>query len=326
MPIYKAQKTQSRSFTGGDFSTLVESGDKAINENRDKEALQYYLQAQKQEPDNPDIKRKLGKAYHKLKNYKEAESNFKLYLDKKPDNAEVWIELGEAQRQQGRYTSAIRSFETALKFDSNNDLAKRSILEAKNNALSGLSAQKAYNEKQTYAKDNLQQALQMAVDYLSPEFMSDLSDVEIKFGETASMGGTANIAQYENSKKTITVSNEYRYASPVVIAAYLVHESIHAKDKDAYTSIREEQDAYTMATKFWIKNSNGVKDPEMDYAAALYQKSPDALNQRVEEIYLLRDPSIAKTSPNHPPQKKRFFHMSHSEAASQPIKTYNVIA
>ena len=323
---YKTRKQTQLNFKGGNSRSLIDAGDKALNENRDKEALSYYLQAQNQNPQNVDINKKLGKAYHKLRDYKTAETNFKLYLNENSDDAEGWIDLGESQRQQGKYNYAISSFETALKLDPNNDLARRSILEAKNNALSARSPQKAYEERQKYAKKNLQEAMQMAVNYMTPEFMADISDVEIKFGQTASMSGTANIAQYENGKKTITVSDTYKYASPVVIAAYLVHESVHAKDKDAYTSVREEQDAYAKATEFWIKNSNGVKDPEMDYAAQLYKQSPDTLSKRVEEIYIMRDPSISKTSPNHPPHKRRFMDIYKKETASQPIKTYNVIA
>ena len=324
-PILRTRKQTPLKFTGGNIRSLIESGDRALNENRDKDALSFYLQAQKQEPENAIINKKIAKAYHKLKDYKSAETNFQIYLKDNSGDAETWIDLGESQRQQGKYKNAIRSFETAQRLDPNNDLARRSILEAKNNELSIISTQKAYEEKQKYANKNLQEAMQMTISYMTPEFMSDISDVEIKFGQTASMGGTANIAQYENSKKTITVSEKYKYASPVVIAAYLVHESVHAKDKDAYTSVREEQDAYAKATEFWIKNSNGIKDPEMDYAAQLYNQSPEKLSKRVEEIYIMRDPSIAKTSPNHPPTKRKFFN-SETDAASQPIKTYNVIA
>ena len=319
-------KAVSNSF-GANTNAILQSGDKALNENRANEALKSYLEAQKQEPNNTNINKKLAKAYHKLKDYKSAEQNFKIYLEKNPNDSEVWIDLGETQRQKGDYTNAISSFETALSLDNKNDLAKRSIMEAKNNALSVFSPQRAYEEKQKYAKKNLQEALQLTVNYMSHAFMKDLSDVQIKFGETASMGGTSNIAQYENRIKTITVSNAYKYASPVVIAAYIVHELVHAKDKDPYTSVREEQDAYQKATKFWIEHADEVEDPEMDYAAALYLQSPDTLNKRVEEIYVMRDPSIAKTSPNHPPQHRNFFHHANqTDAASQPIRSYNVIA
>lgn len=321
--IRKIQPT----FSAGNIEQLIETGDKALNENKGEEALQTYKKALSIAPDNVNINRKLAKAYHKIKDYKSAEENIKIYLEKNKEDADAWIELGEIQRQKGEYSNSVKSFETALSLDNSNDLAKRSILETQNNFTSIFSPQKAYTEKQEYAQKNLQEAIRMAVDFMSIDYMKDLADVEIKFGQTASMGGTSNIAQYENAIKTITISNEYQYAAPQVIAAYLVHESVHAKDKDAYTSIREEQDAYAIATKFWIENSNGVKDPEMDYAADLYKQSPETLSKRVEEIYVLRDPSIAKTSPNHPPQqKKSFFFHQPKKAASQSIKAYDIIA
>lgn len=318
-------KTVSRSFKGEDASEIILNGDNALNENRLQDALSAYKKALDMDSSNTNINRKLGRTYHKLKDYKSAEENFQIYTQANNQDCEAWIELGEAQRQQGRYTDAKKSFETAVELDKNNDLAKRSLLETENNILSCTAPQKAYEESYNYAQENLQKALSMAVKYLTPEFMRDLADIQIKFGKTASMSGTNNIAQYENGIKAITVSDKYKYASPVVIAAYLVHESIHAKDKDPYTSVREEQDAYQIATKFWIKNSKGIKDPEMDYAAGLYKQSPSALSKRVEEIYVLRDPDIAKTSPNHPPDKKHF-NLKKSKAANQPIKTYDAIA
>ena len=323
---FAANRPKVNSFSGADVVNILSQGDKALNENRIEEALKYYQEALKIAPDNTDINRKLGKTYHKLKNYDLAEENFKIYLKANEKDAEVWIELGESQRQKASYREAKNSFETALSIEPSNDLARRSILETENNILSCFSPQRAYEEKQEYAQNNLKEALRMAVEYMTPNYMQDLANVEIKYGQTASMGGTSNIAQYEDSIKTITISNAYQYASPQVIAAYLVHESVHAKDADPYTSVREEQDAYEIATKFWIKYSNGINDPEMDYAADLYKKSPTQLRDRVEEIYVLRDPSIAKTSPNHPPEKKKFFNFSKQNAATQSIKRYDIIA
>ena len=314
-------------FKGNNSSDLTKQGDKALNENKHQEAIDCYQKILADNPDDKTIYKKLAKAQFGLKDYGNAEKNFKVYLENKPEDSDVIIELGETQRQMGHYKDALNSFEKAKNLDKTNDLAKRSILETKNNMLAVYSPEKAKKEKAEYAEKNLQEAMKMTVNYMTPSYMKELQDVKIQFGETASMGGTGNIAQYENGKKAITVSNSYIYASPQVIAAYLSHESVHAHDKDPYTSITEEQDAYEIATKFWIKNSNGVSDPEMDYAADLYKKSPETLKTRVKEIYTLRDPQIAETSPNHPPDK--FFHWGKSDKnnhASQSIKNYDVIA
>ncbi len=330
-PTYKAnayslQNPSKSAFKGSDISDLLSNGDKALNENRFNDALKSYKQANQLEPANNSLYRKLGKTYFHLKDYKNSEMSYRTYLENEPEDTEAWIELGEVHRLSGYYQKAVECFEQASKLDSSNDLAKRSLLETKNNMLSIYFPQQAEAEKRKYAEKNLKTALDMTVGYMTPEYMKDLENVVVKFGETASMGGTPNIAQYENYKKTITVSDSYIYASPQVIAAYLTHESVHAKDGDPYTSVCEEQDAYEIATRFWINYSKGIKDPEMDYAAGLYKQSPETLRSRVAEIYTLRDPSISKTSPNHPPDK--FFHFSKSKnhQASQAIKTYDVIA
>ena len=327
--IYKKQTVQTapaKNFCGTDVSDILAKGDKALNENKFNEALQSYTRANQLDPENNKIYKKLGKTYYHLKDYKTAEMHYKTYLETEPNDAETWIDLGQAQRQSGYYQKAVDSFKQASKLDASNDFAKRSLLETKNDMLAIYFPEQAEQEKREYAAKNLQDALNLTISYLTPEYMKDLGDVKITFGETASMGGTANIAQYENYKKAITVSKDYIYASPYVIAAYLTHESVHAKDGDPYTSIREEQDAYDVATRFWIDNSNGIKDPEMDYAASLYMQSPAALKNRVAEIYKLRDPSIAETSPNHPPDKFFHFNNKKSNVASQSIKSYDVIA
>lgn len=320
------KKASKPSFSAVDVSDIIVKGDIALNENRLEEALNSYSQALNKNPQETILYRKLGKTYSQMKDFSSAEKSFVEYLKTDESESEVWIDLGETQRQQGKYQAAIQSFNKALSIEPNNDFAKRSLMLTKNNMLAIFSPEQAKKEKNDHATKNLQEALKMTVDYLTPAFMQDMTDINICFGETASMGGTSNIAQYENYKKTITVSDSYIYASPQVIAAYLTHESIHAKDKDAYTSVREEQDAYEIATKFWIKNSNGVQDPEMDYAAQLYKQSPEQLQARVKEIYELRDPSISQTSPNHPPEKKVHFNFFKKKTAQQPLTTYDIIA
>ncbi len=321
----KCPVIQSKAFKGADVTDILIKGDKALNENQYGEALKHYSEAKSQNPDEISVYKKMGKAYAGLKDYKRAQENFTKYLEKNPDDAEILIELGNAQHKSGLYKYAAESYKKALSLDEKNDLAKRCLMEVENDTLALYSPEKARREKSEYAGNNLRTALELATSYLGNEYMKDLANVEIRFGQTASMGGTANIAQYENNKKGITVSAQYMYAAPQVIAAYLVHESVHAKDKDAYTSVREEQDAYALAAKFWIKNSKGVKDPEMDYAAGLYKSSPRKLNERVEEIYTLRDLDIAKTSPNHPPKQKTSF-LTKSKAASQSLRQYDTIA
>lgn len=316
-----------QSFKGTDITDVLARGDKALNENRNEEALQLYKEAAQKAPDNSNVYAKLAKAQFKLKDYAGAQADYTKYLEAYPDDVDCLIELGETQRLSGYYQKALGNFQKAASLQPGNDLANRNILQTKNDIVHIYNPVRAESEKREYAAKNLKAALDMTVKYMSPEFMSDLNDVTVQFGETASMSGTSNIAQYEDAKKSITVSDSYIYAAPQVIAAYLTHETVHAKDKDGYTSVYEEQDAYKIATDFWIKNSGGIKDPEMDYAADLYKQSPETLDKRVDEIYTLRDASISRTSPNHPP--KKFFSpfvRKTSAAAGQPLKHYDIIA
>ena len=161
-------------------------------------------------------------------------------------------------------------------------------------------------------------------------FTNDMKDVCITFDMTDEMSGRSNIAQYEHAKRKITVTEDFIWANPNLVSAYLVHEFIHAKDNDAYTSVREEQDAYEVAAKFWLGVSKTekppIKDPEMDYVISLYKTSPQKLRDRVAEIYQLRDPGIAMTSPNHPPSNKHAAANLSEKSSSQPLKHYNIIA
>ena len=63
----------------------------------------------------------------------------------------------------------------------------------------------------------------------------------------------------------------------------------------------------------------------MDYVADLYKQSAKALDDRVAEIYRLRDPGIPETSYNHPPTKGKAAAFSLSSSAGKPLKAYEII-
>ena len=197
-----AQKKVAPSFCAIDVSELVLKGDNALNNNKPEEAVVAYKEASQKNPNEIDVYRKLGKAYISLKDYDNAINAYNTYLSKNENEDEVWIELGEAQRLKGQYQKAIQCFEKAAAIDPKNDLANRSLQEAKNNVLSIYSPSIALKQREEIAAKNLGEALNMAVKYLSPAYMKEFADVKIVFGETASMGGTSNIAQYEDYKKT----------------------------------------------------------------------------------------------------------------------------
>lgn len=311
----------------GNSQSLVEQGNSYLRVNEFDKAVECYEKAVQMSPDDLTIYLKLGKAYKGKEDYANASQSLENYIASAPDDTDATILLGECYNKQGQYVKAQAQYERAIELDPSNDSAQRSLLETKNNILNCYDPSTAIVQKRQQALNNLNQALSLAKGYLPAGYFKDMGDLVISFDKTAQMGGTSNIAQYEHGQRKITVTDNYIYAAPQLVTAYLVHEFVHAKDKDAYTSIREEQDAYRQAAEFWIQNSNGIKDPEMDYAAGLYKQSPTALDKRVEEIYTLRDPQIARTSPNHPPNSKRSAASQALSANSgQPLKENAVIS
>lgn len=308
---------------------LVQEGDKYLKTNDFDKAIDCYKKSIDLRPDEKDTYFPLGKAYKGKEDYANAITSLEQYVADKPEDIDANIMLGECYNKQGFYSKAQNQFSKVASMDPTNDLAKRNILESKNNVLSCYDPITAMKQKREQSINNLNQALVMIKDYLPNGYLKDMGDISIAFDKTSKLGGTPNIAQYEHAKKRITVTDSYVYAAPQIIASYLVHEFVHAKDKDCYTSIKEEQDAYDSATEFWVKNANGVKDPEMDYAADLFKKSPATLNARVAEIYKLRDPQISDVSPNHPKNSSKVAASSSINGnvdCGQPIRNYDVIS
>lgn len=306
---------------------MAQEGDELLKTNNFDAAISKYNKSIEINPEAKETYLSLGKAYKGKEDYPNAASNIEIYLKENPQDTGAIVLLGDCYRKQGHYGKAIEQFSNASSIDSSDDEAKRNYLETKNQIQACYDPIGAAQAKRKQALSNLSTALGMAKKYLSPDFMKDMGNLTIVFDKTASLGGTPNIAQYEHSKRKMTVTDSYVYAAPQLVAAYMVHEFVHAKDKDSYTSINEEQDAYKKETEFWIQNSNGVKDPEMDYAAELYKQSPSTLDSRVAEIYKLRDPSIAKISPNHPPGNTKLASTSLNQTNSgQPLQNYEIIS
>lgn len=310
-----------------DSKDLLQEGNEFLKTNDFDKAIDCYKKSIELKQEDKETYLPLGKAYKGKEDYVNAITSLETYIEAKPEDIDANILLGECYNKQGMYSKAQRQFLNVVSMDPTNDLAKRNILEVKNNVLSCYDPITAMKQKREQSINNLNQALVLAKNYLPAGYLKDMGDISIAFDKTSKLGGTANIAQYEHAKKQITVTDSYVYAAPQIISSYLIHEFVHAKDKDCYTSITEEQDAYKSATEFWVKNANGVKDPEMDYAGDLYKDSPATLDARVSEIYKLRDPQIAQVSPNHPKDCKNVATSPIGKVDSgQPIRNYDVIS
>lgn len=308
-----------------------EQGNEFLKYNDLDKAIECYKHAIELNPQFADAYFNLGKAYKFKKDYTAAIHAFEQAKKFNPNDYETITVLGETYKQNGLYQKALQNFNEAIQKDSSSDYAKRNLEETKNLQFAIFNPQSAMLQKKEYAKKNLNDAIALARNYLPTDYLKDLSDVTIAFDTTSEMGGRANIAQYEHAKRKITVTGDYVWANPRIVSAYLVHEFVHAKDNDPYTSIAEEQDAYEQAAKFWISKLPNdsvppVKDPEMDYVGELYSESPMRLKSRVAEIYKLRDPHIAATSPNHPPMQNAAATSLSKDINAQSLKSYDVIA
>lgn len=326
---------KNNSFRAGISQSAIqqkEKGNDYLKINDFDKAISCYNKAIELSPEYADAYFNLGKAYKLQKNYPAAIKALEQAKKYSPKDIEIITVLGESYKQNGQYILAIKNFEEALSIDNTSDYAKRNLEETKNINYSIFNPQAAMAQKKAQAQKNLNDAITIAKNYLPKGYMKDLADVCVVFDTTNEMGGRSNIAQYEHAKRKITVTGDYIWANPRLVGAYLVHEFVHAKDNDPYTSITEEQDAYEEAAKFWLKRhptdtNPPIKDPEMDYVGELYNASPQQLKDRVAEIYKLRDPDIRLTSPNHPPQSKiNATTMLENDIEAESLRSYDIIA
>ena len=286
--------------------------DKAVAEF--KKALEIY-------PNFSEAQMELAKTYKLKEDYPKAINEFDKYLKLEKNDSEAAVLLGDCYRQQGYYGKAIDIFGGVASKEPDNDYAQRLLKETQNQFYSIFNPEKGLKQLNKVKQDTINQAVSMAKEFLPQGFTNSLNDLDIKFDETQRLAGYANIAQYEHAKRKVAVSEEYTWANPKLVAAYLVHEFVHAKDNDAYTSVKEEQDAFRTQAQYWQKNGGNISDPEMDYILQLYKEAPEKLDDRVKEIYMLRDPRIPMTSPNHPPVG-----LNRGVQASQALIKYDAIA
>lgn len=313
-------------FHGSVASTPAKArADEYMKDGRYDKAIELYKEALKIDYSDVDTHLNLGKTYNYNNQYKEAIPHIEQYLKANPDDIENITLLGECCKKSGMFSKSIEYFKKALNIEPHYDYAKRNLLDAQNLYLQCLDPQKAREERYNTAVQNLTESIKIAKSFLPQGYLDTMKDLTVSFDKTSKMGGRSNIAQYEHSKRKISVTDDYTYADPKLTGAYIIHEFVHGKDNDPYTSVREEQDAYRTQAQYWTKCVNDVYDPEMDYVADLYKQSAKALDDRVAEIYKLRDPGIPDTSYNHPPSGRKAAAYSLSADGGQPLKAYDII-
>lgn len=323
LTVLGSQAPKARSVAYKDYART--KADEYMNNGNYDRAIEYYKQSLSVNPENYDTHLNLAKTYTYNNQYDKAVTHLQTYLGANPDDIENITLLGECYKKTGKLSDAQECFNRALSIEPHYDYARRNLLDTENLKLSLIDPNRAANERYSDAVNNLTEAVKIAKEFLPRGYTNSMKDITVSFDKTSKMGGRSNIAQYEHSKRKISVTDEYTYADPKLTGAYLIHEFVHGKDNDPYTSIREEQDAYRMQAKYWTQNVKDVYDPEMDYVADLYKQSAQALDERVAEIYKLRDPGIPDVSYNHPPTGKKAAAYSLTAPMGQPLKAYEII-
>jgi len=282
------------------------TGDKYAQNSQDNKAVYYYKKSIKTKADNPSPYYSLAKIYRKNNQPDQSIEIYKKLIEIKPDEVEAQTLIGKIYKQKLDYEKARENYEKAVKIDPKYDFAQRSLKEINNLILAQKNPIKANILKNQAAQNNLRLALELVNQHASASLLKGIKGLQITYGKTDSLSGHRNIAQYENQNKRIIISNNYAWAAPEIIAAYIIHEAVHARDKDGLSSIKEEQDAYQSSVEFWIAHNNGLKDPELDYAEGLYKQSPQKLKDRVAETYRSRDKALPDYSPYHISEQANF--------------------
>jgi len=284
--------------------TFKHTADDYVGNNEPDKAIYFYKKAINARPDYTSPYYNLGRIYKENKQLSLAIEAYQKLIEIKPNEVEAITLMGECYQKIGDYYTARTAYKRAVKVDPNYDFANRLLKQVENLILERKNPEKAKAIKEQVAQNNLKKALKLVDEHAHKDLTTPLKDLDISFDETDSLSGHKNIAQYENHNKRIVITSDYIWAAPQITASYIVHEAVHAKDRDGLSSVMEEQNAYQASIEFWIAHNDNIKDPELDYAANLYKENPNKLREKVAQTYRSRDSSIAEFSPNHIPREK----------------------
>jgi tetratricopeptide (TPR) repeat protein len=235
-----------------------------------KRGIQLMTQLLYVSPNDHDARVTLGEYYEKSGNTQEAKKRYMEVLQARPD-----------------FDPARRRLDFLLYRDQ-----KRFLPETAGGLLDT-----RYREIIHKARELLKQYY--TVHHPNPTLCTLSQRIPIVFEDTQQVGESANIAEYDAPRGVVRIQPQMLFSQPNVVAAYLAHELNHVVDNDTESSVLEEQDGYRDLAHFWSIYQGAENDPNLDRALALYQKSPDALDQEVRRVYTIRTPDMPETSPGH---------------------------
>ncbi len=279
-----------------------------------RKAVGLYQQALRYDPTYTDLWFNMAHTYISLGEAPSAILAFEELLRIDPTDDEARQNLAEQLQTEGLWTEAIEQFDTLIKKSPRLDSAKRQRDYLALRLWATQSGLPLDTMVQRLGQANLQQARLWATAFCTqtqrPDLLRAMTRVVCHFAPTQKADNVPNLAEYRyhNTEPAIRFDPALAFGHPAVLAAYWIHEGMHALDNDPYTSVTEEQDGYRTKIEFWAwakdyVSSSGqepMKDTNLDYSLGLWKQSPETLDERVARHYRMRDPHIAATSPNHP--------------------------
>jgi hypothetical protein len=212
--------------------------------------------------------------------------------------------LGEFYEKLGDTQSAKHCYMTILHAKPDFDPARRNL-----HYLLYLDQQRFYPDTirpliATQNREVIHKARELLNQYFTvhhpnPVLRQLATHMPIVFEQTQVVGDTANLAEYDPRRHVVRLQPKMLFSTANVVAAYLVHELIHALDGSYQTSILEEQDGYRELARFWRVYQGAENDPTLDRALELYGISADRLDQEIRRVYTILRPDIAERSPGH---------------------------
>ncbi|MBX2860438.1 MAG: tetratricopeptide repeat protein [Vampirovibrio sp.] len=281
-----------------------ELGNRFLQLRLNDQAVYHYMIAIQLDPGYTDPYYNLARTYMEMNDRPRAIATFEKLLQIDPQDHDARSVLAETLTEMGHWQAAVDHYTYILQQLPHFDVASRNLKYVQHMAAAQQNGKQALSLLQVEGKQTLQKALAMVQQYYTEQGQAyKLRTLHEKghfeFSPTQQVNQVANMAEYDHGQSVIRIRMELAFASPNVLAAYIVHELTHFFDQDGISSVMEEQNAYRDLARFWGRNKGQTIEPNLDLAYNLWQQSPDKLDKKVRELYLLREPLLPEKSPGH---------------------------
>lgn len=107
----------------------LKDGIEAYNQGDYNKALKLFIDAQLDQPDNPDILYNIGNAYYQTGDFESAAKSYRAALksENKQLQEKAYYNLGNADFRKNRYDEAVKSYEEALKLNPDDAQASQNL-------------------------------------------------------------------------------------------------------------------------------------------------------------------------------------------------------